>query len=138
TYNTPTGFDTPGDPGVPSAQDLIDSVATTIYNVAIGQLVVNTFDAKLAASGVSYRQGTSESIRGLLKLLDKMPFTGVGVSGVNFFDDPSVSLTAAQERDALLVKSLQAALDLLAGASFTDAFGGSMSVDNYLWGKLHY
>src|SRR6185369_3294386 len=52
TYNTPAGFDTTGDPGVPSAQDLVDSVATTIYNVAIGQLVVNTFDATLAANGV--------------------------------------------------------------------------------------
>jgi len=38
----------------------------------------------------------------------------------------------------LLVKSLQSALDLLAGVSFTDAFGGSASVDDYLWGKLHY
>ncbi len=138
TYNTPTGFDTPGDPGVPSAQDLVDSVATTIYNVAVGQLVTNTFDATLAANGITYRQGTNEAIRGLLRLLDKVPFTGVGVSGVNFFDDPTVSLPAAQERDVLLVKSLQSALDLLAGASFTDAYGGSSNVDNYLWGKVHY
>ncbi|TMA81016.1 MAG: penicillin acylase family protein [Deltaproteobacteria bacterium] len=138
TYNTPTGFDTPGDPGMPSPQDLVDSVATTIYNVAVGQLVTKTFDATLAANGVTYRQGTTEAIRGLLRLLDKVPFTGVGASGLNFFDDTSVSLTAAQERDMLLVKSLQSALDLLAGASFTDAFGGSMSVDDYLWGKLHY
>jgi len=138
TFNTPTGFDTPGDPGVPSAQDLVDSVATTIYNVAVGQLVTKTFDATLATNGITYRQGTTEAIRGLLRLLDKVTFTGVGVSGVNFFDDPSVSLTAPQERDMLLVKSLQSALDLLAGASFTDAFGGSASVDDYLWGKLHY
>ncbi len=138
TYNTRAGFDTPGDPGVPTAQDLVDSVATTIYNVAIGQLVTNTFDAKLAASGVSYRQGTTESIRGLLRLLEKVPFTGVGVSGIDFFDDPSVSLTAAQERDVLLVKSLQSALNLLAGAGFLDAYANSTNVDDYLWGKVHY
>ena len=138
TYNARAGFDTPGDPGVPSPQDLIDSVATTIYNVAVGRLVVNTFDAKLQTAGVSYRQGTTEGIRGLLRLLDKVPFTGVGVSGINFFDDPSVSLAAADERDMLLVKSLQSALDLLSGANFTDAFGGSTDVDDYLWGKVHY
>jgi penicillin amidase len=138
TYNTRAGFDTPGDPGVPSAQDLIDSVATTIYNVAVGQLVVNTFDAKLAAAGVSYRQGTTEGIRGLLRLLTKMPFTGVGDSGINFFDDTSVSLTAAQERDIILVKSLQQALNLLSGAGFMDAYANSTSVDDYLWGKVHY
>lgn len=138
TYNTPAGFDTPGDPGIPTAQDLVDSVATTTYNVAIGRLVVNTFDAKLAASGVSYRTGTTESIRGLLRLLDKVPFTGVGVSGVNFFDDTSVSLTAAEERDVLLVKSLQQGLDLLAGASFATAYASSTNIDDYLWGKVHY
>ncbi len=138
TYNTPAGFDTPGDPGVPTAQDLVDSVATTIYNVAIGRLVVNTFDATLAANGVTYRQGTTEAIRGLLRLLDKVPFTGVGASGLNFFDDTSVSLSAANERDMLLVKSLQGALDLLAGANFANAYANSMNVDDYLWGRVHY
>jgi penicillin amidase len=138
TYNTPTGFDTPGDPGVPSAQDLVDSVATTIYNVAVGQLVTNTFDAQLAAAGVSYRQGTTEAIRGLLRLLEKVPFTGVGASGIDFFDDTSVSLSADVERDMLLVKSLQSALNLLSGAGFVDAYANSMSVDDYLWGKVHY
>jgi penicillin G amidase len=138
TYNTPTGFDTPGDPGIPSAQDLVDSVATTIYNVAVGQLMTRTFDAKLAASGVSYRQGTSEGIRGLLKILDKVPYTGVGVSGLNFFDDTAVSLSAAEERDILLVKSLQGALDLLGGANFVNAYANSLDVDDYLWGKVHY
>lgn len=138
TYNTPAGFDTAGDPGIPSAQELTDSVATTIYNVAVGQLMTRTFDAKLAASGVSYRQGTTEGLRGLLKLLDQPIFTGVGVSGLNFFDDMTVTLSAAEERDILLVKSLQAALDLLAGAGFTNAYANSLDVDDYLWGKVHY
>lgn len=138
TYNTPAGFDTPGDPGAPTAQDLVDSVATTMYNVAVGQLMTKTFDATLAANGIGFRQGTTEGIRGLLRLLDAMPFTGVGASGLNFFDDPAVSLTAAQERDVLLVKSLQAALDLLAGAGFANAYASSLAVDDYLWGKVHY
>ena len=103
TYNTPAGFDTLGDPGAPTAQELIDSVATTLYNVAVGRLVVNTFDATLAANGITYRQGTSEALRGLLRLLDAPTFTGVGASGLNFFNDTSVTLTAAQERDMLLV-----------------------------------
>ena len=138
TYNTPAGFNTLGDPGVPTPQDLIDSVATTIYNVALGRLVANTFDATLAANSISFRQGTSAALRGLLRLLDKVPFTGVGASGLNFFDDPSVSLSAANERDIILVKSLQQALDLLGGANFTDAYALSQNVDDYLWGKVHY
>src|SRR5262249_61001038 len=59
TYNTPAGFNTLGDPGVPTSQDLIDSVATTIYNVALGRLVANTFDATLAANGIAFRPGAS-------------------------------------------------------------------------------
>ena len=70
TYNPPAGFNTTGDPGVPTAQDLIDSVATTIYNVALGRLVANTFDATLATNGIGFRQGTSSALRGLLRLLD--------------------------------------------------------------------
>ena len=139
TYNTPTGFDTPGDPGVPSAQDLVDSVATTVYNVAVGRLVVNTFDAKLAENSISYRQGTTEGIRGLRRILDKVPYTGMGASGIYFFDDPAISsLTVSQERDVILVKSLQEALDLLGGAAFTQAYANSANVDDYLWGKVHY
>ena len=46
-----------------------------------------TFDPQLAAAGIGYRQGTTEGLRGLIRLLTRMPFTGVGVSGINFFDD---------------------------------------------------
>ncbi len=138
TYNTPAGFNTPGDPGIPSTQDLVDSVATTIYNVAVGRLMTRTFDAKLAASSISYRQGTSEGIRGLLKILDKVPYSGDGPSGIHYFDEPSIVLAPADERDILLVKSLQDALDLLGGANFVDAYANSQNVDDYLWGKVHY
>ena len=138
TFNTPAGFDTTGDPGVPTAQELVDSVATTVYNVALGRLMVNTFDATLAANNIGYRQGTNEGIRGLVRLLDKVPFTGVGTAGLNFFNDPSVTLAPADERDMLLVKGLQQALDLLAGAGFIDAYANSLNVDDYLWGKVHY
>lgn len=138
TFNTPAGFDTPGDPGAPTPQELIDSVATTIYNVSVGRLMNRTFDAKLAAAGIGYRQGTSEGIRGLIRLLTRAPFTGVGVSGINFFDDTSVALAADQERDIILVKSLQDALNLLSGAGFAPAYASSTNVDDYLWGKVHY
>lgn len=138
TYNTPAGFDTPGDPGTPTLQELNDSVATTIYNVAVGRLMNRTFDAKLSAAGIGYRQGTTEGVRGLIRLLTRMPFTGVGASGINFFDDTSVSLTAEQERDVILVKALQDALNLLSGAGFAPAFANSTNVNDYLWGKVHY
>ncbi|MEB2285980.1 MAG: hypothetical protein B6D46_04830 [Polyangiaceae bacterium UTPRO1] len=138
TYNTPAGFDTPGDPGAPTPQELVDSVATTIYNVAVGRLMARTFDAQLAAAGIGYRQGVTEGLRGLIRLLTRVPFTGVGASGIDFFDDPSVTLSAEEERDIILVKSLQDALDLLSGAGFAPAFANSTNVDDYLWGKVHY
>jgi hypothetical protein len=62
----------------------------------------------------------------------------VGASGINFFDDTSVVLPAEDERDIILVKSLQDALNLLAGAGFAPAFANSTDVDDYLWGKVHY
>ncbi|MEK7423077.1 MAG: penicillin acylase family protein, partial [Actinomycetota bacterium] len=97
-----------------------------------------TFDPTLAAAGIDYRQGTTEGIRGLIRLLTRMPFTGVGASGINFFDDTGVALSAEEERDIILVKSLQDALTLLAGAGFAPAFTNSTDVDDYLWGKVHY
>jgi len=138
TYNTPAGFDTAGDPGTPTGQEMVDTVATTIYNVAVGRLMNRTFDAQLAAAGVGYRQGTSEGLRGLIRILTRAPFTGVGVSGINFFDDTSVALPAEEERDILLVKALQDALNLLGGPNFAQAFANSLNVDDYLWGKVHY
>ena len=45
--------------------------------------------AVLAANGIGCRQGTTEGIRGLLRLLDAPTFTGVGASGLAFFDDPA-------------------------------------------------
>ncbi|MCC6764745.1 MAG: penicillin acylase family protein [Deltaproteobacteria bacterium] len=138
TYNAPAGFDTPGDPGAPTPQELVDSVATTIYNVAVGRLMDRTFDARLAAAGIGYRQGVTEGVRGLIRLLTRVPFTGVGASGLNFFDDTGVALSAEEERDIILVKSLQDALNLLAGAGFAPAFASSTNVDDYLWGKVHY
>ncbi len=61
---------------------------------------------------------------------------GVGASGLNFFNVPGVSDPFAR-RDILILKSLQDALDLLAGPSFNAAFGGSTDQNNYHWGRLH-
>ena len=49
-----------------------------------------------------------------------------------------MALAADEERDIILVKSLQDALNLLSGAGFAPAFANSANIDDYLWGKVHY
>jgi penicillin amidase len=44
---------------------------------------------------------------------------------------------AAQRRDYVMLKSLQDALNLLAGPAFQAAFKGSTNQDDYVWGRLH-
>jgi penicillin amidase len=61
---------------------------------------------------------------------------GVGASGLDFFNVPGVADPFAR-RDILILKSLQDALNLLAGPQFEGAFGGSVIQNDYRWGRLH-
>ena len=70
-------------------------------------------------------------------LFDSFPKrSGVGVSGIDFFDVPGVA-GAANRRDIVLLRSLSIALDVLASPAFADAFNGSTSQSDYRWGRLH-
>lgn len=142
-YSTPTGVlegydasDEDGDRGAPSAAEIEHSIAATIYSVWRGQMIGNTIDTVLDSIGLP-RPPSSLSMTALRNLFDKYDTQfGVGASGLNFFNVPGVDDPLAR-RDILVLKSVQDALNLLAGPQFAEAFGGSTDQNDYRWGRLH-
>ncbi len=142
-FSTPTGVDEGYDSSdvdgtrfAPTAEEIANSIAATLYSVWRGQMIGNTIDVVLDAIGLP-KPGSSQTITALRNLLDNYDTNlGVGASGLNFFNVPGVTDPFAR-RDILILKSLQDALDLLAGAAFNEAFAGSVSQDDYRWGRLH-
>jgi penicillin amidase len=142
-YSTPTGVpegydasDEDGDRSAPSAAEIEHSIAATIYSVWRGQMIGNTIDPVLDAIGLP-RPPSSLSMTALRNLFDNFDTQfGVGASGLNFFNVPGVA-DAMARRDILILKSVQDALDLLAGPDFAEAFGGSTEQNDYRWGRLH-
>jgi penicillin amidase len=142
-YSTPTGVDEGydasdenGTRAAPSATEVEHSIAATIYSVWRGQMIGNTIDQVLDAIGLP-RPPSSLSMTALRNLFDQYNTQfGVGASGLNFFNVPGVTDPSAR-RDILVLKSVQDALDLLAGPQFDAAFGGSTDQGNYRWGRLH-
>ncbi|MDH3673580.1 MAG: penicillin acylase family protein, partial [Gammaproteobacteria bacterium] len=83
------------------------------------------------------RPPSSLSMTALRNLFDSYDTQlGFGASGLNFFNVPGVD-DPFTRRDILLLKSVQDALDLLAGSQFEEAFGGSTDQNDYRWGRLH-
>jgi penicillin amidase len=142
-YSTPTGVpegydasDKDGDRAAPSAEEVDHSIAATIYSVWRGQMIGNTIDQVLDTIGLP-RPPSSLSMTALRNLFDQYDAQfGVGASGLNFFNVPGVD-DASARRDILILKSVQDALDLLAGPQFAEAFGGSTEQSDYRWGRLH-
>lgn len=135
----PEGFDHSDVGGIlspPSADEVEDSIAATIYSVWRGQLIRRTIDAALEPLGVP-GPGSAQAMTALRHLLDTFPQQqGIGASGIDFFPAPG-ALTRESARDIALLGALSDALDLLAGDAFDRAFGGSVDQDDYRWGKLH-
>ena len=70
-------------------------------------------------------------------LFDTFPAThGVGALGIDFLAVPGITDPVAS-RDYLILASLRDALTMLASPSFSAAFHGSASQDDYRWGLLH-
>ncbi|HEX5718307.1 MAG TPA: penicillin acylase family protein [Thermoanaerobaculia bacterium] len=137
----PEGYDPFDDPlhlPQPSAAEIRHSVAATIYSVWRSQVVQRGIDGTLAGLGLSdVLPGGDVALANLRHLLDTFNQTqGRGASGIQFFTDPAAA-NPAQARDIVLLESLRAALDLLAGPAFASAFGGSANQNDYRWGKLH-
>jgi penicillin amidase len=130
-----TGYDAAdvnGNRSMPSMQEVEHSIAATIYSTWRGQAVGNAVDRTLDGLGVP-RPGSGEALKALRHLVER---DGVGLSTVDFFAWTGLG-TAEQRRDFVMLKSLQDALDRLAGNSFAAAFNGSTNQADYTWGKLH-
>jgi penicillin G amidase len=118
----------------PSAIEIANSVAATLYAIWRSQAVRNIVDAPL---GALPKPSGAEAVTALRHLLDNFATAhGVGASGVNFFAVPGIT-DPVTARDYLLLHSLSAGLDLLAGPAFDAAFHGSTQQDDYHWGLLH-
>jgi len=141
--STPTGIpegydasDKDGKTSPPTASELEASIAATIYTIWKGRFMVNTIDKTLDQWKLSPPPG-SLRLSALRNLLDNFANQkGVGASGVDFFAVTGVS-DARTRRDIIILQSLADGLALLAGPSFTKAFGGSTNQHDYRWGKLH-
>jgi penicillin G amidase len=140
-YSTPTGLAEGWDAGKPAgvpptAAQIQNSVAATIYATWRARVIANTVDAALRPSGLPV-PGSQEVVNALRHLLDSFEARGgVGASGINFFNVPGVS-NAADRRDVVLLRSLRESLTLLASDEFKPAFANSTQQLDYRWGKLH-
>jgi penicillin amidase len=142
-FTTPTGIpegydasDVHGQLSSPSAQEIEDSVAATIYALWRSRALVNTIDATLGSLGLP-SPGSEQSLAALRHLLDTFDqHHGIGASGLDFFAVPGVA-DPADRRDILLLRSLQEGLDRLSSPAFAPAFGGSTNQVDYRWGRLH-
>lgn len=143
--SAPTGIregydasDAPGDLREPSAEEIRDSVAATIYAVWRNQFLTSVIVATLERERVplfnSVRREVIAAARNLLERFDED--LGVGASGVDFFVVPGVD-DAKARRDVVLLGSLAKALDLLAGEPYARVFRRSTNQDDYRWGRLH-
>jgi len=144
--STPTGIrdgydasDVAGVRGSPSADEVANSIAATIYALWRSQILKSTIVATLERAGLGARLPPDDQMLvALRRLLDTFSTAhGVGASGLSFFDAPGVVVAPEAERDLIILSSLKDALELAASPAFAPAFGGSASQDDYRWGKLH-
>jgi len=141
-FSTPTGIpegfdasDVKGQRAPPSAEQVANSVAATLYTVWRGQALRSVIDAHLAGMPTPPDQQAMTALRNLLDQFRTR--YGVGASGIDFFSIPGVTATAEERRDILLLQALRSALDRLSGEPFAAAFGLSTNLADYRWGKLH-
>jgi len=141
-FSSPTGVasgydasDVNGERLPPTATEVANSVAATIYSVWRGQAIRNGVDARLVELGVP-TPGSGEAIKALRHLVGR---NGIGLSGEDFFGWAAAQglPQPEQRRDYVMLKSLKDALDRLAGPAFAAAFGGSTRQSDYVWGRLH-
>ena len=149
-FSAPTGLaegydenDIAGHLLAPSAKEIDNSVAATIYSVWRGQFIRRVIDGTIANLAAATGQpslptpGSAQAIAAIRNLVENFNTTGgVGASGIDFFAVPGLS--NPQDRLAFaILQSLADSLDRLAGEPFAPAFGGSTRLKDYRWGRLH-
>ncbi len=136
----PEGYDAADADGVlapPGDGEIEASVAATIWSVFRGQLIRGAIDEALVPYGLEGPRDFQLTMTALRHLFDAFDVQqGVGASGIVFFPVAGVDDPAAR-RDIVLLRSLQRALDLLAGEAFAPAFGGATDPLAWRWGRLH-
>ena len=141
-YSSPSGLTEGWDAGkpagvAPSAASIDASVATTLYTLWRSRFIANTIDAVIGGAGLPVPDAAHTAIA-LRQLLENFATRGGrGVSGVDFFPQPSAVASAAERRDIVLLQSLDEALAHLASDAMKPAFANSTRQSDYLWGKLH-
>lgn len=121
----------------PAAREIASSVAATIYSVWRNQIVTQTLTATLSRRNLASPGPRDVQLTAVKNLFDTFAQrSGVGTSGIDFFEVPGVA-RAADRRDIVILRSIGLALDALAGPAFADAFNGSISQSDYRWGRLH-
>lgn len=134
-YSTPTGIaegydagDVDGVRSPPTQAEASASVAATIYALWRSRALAQLVDAPLVARGLgSYLPGGDQAMSALRNLLEG---NGTGASGIVFFANPAA-------RDTAILQAVRNGLDLAASPGFAPAFGGSTTLGDYRWGKLH-
>ncbi len=123
----------------PSASEITDSVATTIFNVWLSVFIRRVIDDTLdRLDKTMSKPGGFFAVKAIINLLERFPRKqGKGESGIDFFDVPDLFLASEEERDWLILRSLQESLDLLKGDAFARAYNKSERLSDYRWGKIH-
>lgn len=123
----------------PSESEITDSVATTIFNVWLSVFIRRVIDDTLDRLDKTMpKPGGFFAVKAIINLLERFPKKqGKGESDVDFFDVPDLFLSPEEERDWLILQSLQEALDLLKGDAFAKAYNKSERLSDYRWGKVH-
>lgn len=149
-YSHPTGIQQGYDPGdnplalpAPSQAEQDASVAASIWALWRSFALRSIVDVTLTHVGLQdYLPGSSDALTGLKFLLDAFPvLQGKGASGLTFFNPEIFNTTgapnAAAARDFVLLYSLKNAIDQFSSGPMAPAFGGSVNLATYNWGKLH-
>lgn len=133
-FSTPTGIvegydasELNGKRITPTKAEIDSSVAATLYSLWRGQALASIVDAPLVARGLAQYLPNGDQAMTALRHLVLQP--NGGASGIFVAGDPPT--------DMLMLTALKSAMDLAASPAFAPAFGGSTSLGDYRWGKLH-
>ncbi|HSR52597.1 MAG TPA: penicillin acylase family protein [Acidobacteriota bacterium] len=145
-FSSPTGiaqgYDAGDDPESlpqPSPQEISNSVAATLYATWRSAFLRRVLGGTLQRNGIT--TGTPDtfefSLAAVRRLLEDFPQSqGRGDSGLDFFHTPE-DLSAEDERDLIILQSLNEALSVLSGPTLAPAFNFSSNQSDYRWGRLH-
>jgi penicillin amidase len=129
-YDTPAAVE-----GTPSPEEINDSIATTIFNAAIGRVLHGIFDDEIAALG----DGTNRpQMKALLRILNdptSLESFDVTILDTVFWDDLRTEETVETRGRIVLAAFADALAWLTADAPEGAGLGTDMQM--WRWGRLH-